>query len=523
MKLKYLMLGLAATALMSTSASAQTVLRIVGSTAFRAPATAAIVAYIQANGVGGNCFGTAVNTGSLNSNSSDLYGASAGLFEDSTTSPTIVVKTYWTGSLAGVIDVVADTTGQDTFLVQNSTNTPTLVVLNGTNSATSTNYGFIQTVKTAETDTSAPNAAFSDSYYTSVAEAVATAGKFSAPVDGTTNSGVLEQDIINSGIAAAGTGNDSANDQVGIVPFAWWTGRSTTSPGITNITQAAINGLIGGGSYPVGFLTGNSTQKNDYVYLIGRNEDSGTRIAAESNAQNTYPNGGGAGFGNATLQWELTFSNNQQTGTGLSTGGTGATVTGLRAFDENALNTEPNINWKSFGHTGYVAGGDVKNVLLATDPDTGLTFTVQGGHGKPSENSGKIYFIGYLGWADGNGVDSLSTNTGPGQYLSYNGVAPTVANILNGQYSFWTYEHLYYLPSSTGAPNAVVSGGNQAIADGIADQIYTSYAWTNTNGETASSDANEESLSPPPAGILIDAADLAGLSGTEGTYPAPTY
>ena len=87
------MLGLAALALMTGSASATTTLYIVGSTAFRAPATAAIISYLTSNG---GCWGATDKASPATASS--LFGATHGIFVNASTvaAATIVIETNWT-------------------------------------------------------------------------------------------------------------------------------------------------------------------------------------------------------------------------------------------------------------------------------------------------------------------------------------------------------------------------------------------------------------------------------------------
>jgi hypothetical protein len=199
----------------------------------------------------------------------------------------------------------------------------------------------------------------------------------------------------------------------------------------------------------------------------------------------------------------------------LPTGGPAATVTGLAEFEgasfQSPLYTQYYVNWNTAGHSGYAGGGDVANVLLAAN-----TPATTAGNVTPAQSGGNAYLVGYLGWADGY---SLLSATNPGTQLFYNGVKPSVANIANGLYTFWAYEHMYYLTTGyNGGTNAIVAGSTQTVADGIADLIYNQYACTNGNGVTAGATiSDEDALSPPPAGILNGTGILVKKSVEEGS------
>ena len=343
-----------------------------------------------------------------------------------------------------------------------------------------------------------PNLAFSDSFKGSVAASLTTAhalynGGF--PTSGLTTLSALIT-AVNSQPTNAGSGALAGHqDAVGVIPFAWYAGNTTTpgSSGVTNMTQQAAAALLYGGTtgggIPLSYLTGNASDATNYAFLVGRNEDSGTRVGAFAEAQQ--------GFAPGVKQWELTFSGTSTTGslttnsgnntTGLNTGGIAATVSGATLFPSTVrLYTEPNVGWNTTGHSGYAAGGDVANVLLAVN-NSPSTLNLNG------TGSESDYFFGYLGFADGYGLTNpnISTNNSALE-LNYNGVTPSVAAIENGNYTFWGYEHIYYLTGT----QANTIGANKTDADNIADSIFQTYADTNTNG------TQFEVQTPPSAGIL---------------------
>jgi len=488
---KYLIVGLAASVLMGSSASAQTVIRLVGSTAYRVSVSTAIINQLGAGA-------TAAYVGSGAASLSGLIGASVAIYKNST--GTEIVKTFWTGSASGVTDVVTDTFNASGEFLGNST--PTAAIPG-------------ETVPSSdETDSTPPNLAMSDSFASSVAASVATAPTFSASVGGTTNGLALANKINASTITEAGQDGESV---VGIVPFGWWAGYSTATSGISNITQEAANTLLQNGYTPVSFLTGNASDSVNFAYLIGRNEDSGTRIGALAESQD--------GFGNPPIQWQLTFSNNQTSDGSVQTGGAGSTVTFATEWPaDSPLNTEPHINWNTTGHSGYISGGDVSNSLLATNPASNSEIDPSFALG---ENTGNSYFIGYLGWSDGY---KISAAAHPGTELTYNGVTLSAHNIQTGVYTFYTYEHCYYVTSGS---NAI--GSAQSLADGIADAVFNTYAPTDSAGNTATAnfptsgagvDANEDNLvshdNAAPAGLLFDSSVL-GIRGEEGAPQGLNY
>jgi hypothetical protein len=506
-KLKTLLLGLSAAALLGTSAPAST-LHIAGSTAFRVAATHAIIDALIAQGGNGTTVSAAyVGTGAASE--ANLFGAAFAIFKSSAGD---VVKTAWTGSSAGVIDL---TEGHALTFLKDSTTVSPLTIVNGTTS-TSAQSGTV-TTSADLTDVVAPEAAFSDAYYTSVASATST--------QGATGTG-FANDILNASITPAGTSATAATDRIGIVPFAWWQSKTNTIPpatAITNITQQVAYELTQS-PIPVTFLNGDVNAKNDFVYCIGRNEDSGTRILSLVETQGVVlASNSTSAFADTCKQFSPTFSNGNASQDALNnaTGGSGSSVTGINLFPaNNPLYSESPVTWGVAGHSGFVGGGDVKNVLLATNPNSGLVF---GANAKPAggENSGKAYLMGCLGWSDGYGISSSP--------LNYNGVTPSAANIANGTYSLYCYEHFYYLQG--GQANQVVSPGNQDIADKIADLVVSTYAPTDGTGNYASTSypqasstvlANTDRLlatdGKAPAGIILDSNILVKRTIEGGAY-----
>jgi hypothetical protein len=124
-------------------------------------------------------------------------------------------------------------------------------------------------------------------------------------------------------------------------------------------------------------------------------------------------------------------------------------------------------------------GGDVATILRTPNPvvTTGWVVPAATQALFPSFTPGttKVYVISYLGVSDGNKI--TSGNAVNGTALTYNGVSFSTSNVANGNYSFWAYEHEYYL---TGAPVATAYGttnpvglgtGAQEAADAIANTL----------------------------------------------------
>jgi hypothetical protein len=462
--LKTLTLGLLAAAGLAGTASAQTIIHIAGSTAFRAPATAAMIDVLSAGGTKTVYAGYSASSASATA----ILGAGSAILANGTLgsggTATIVIETYWTGSLAGLVDLVA---ANNTGAYLDATNSSMQTQVNG-GTATTSPYGGGALLTSPVTTTSAPDMIMSDSVKTTIASELGTGATMTAPVGSYSTISALATACGGSTVVDGGTsGAASGAGFVGIVPFEWVEGNGG-SASFTNISQQAARGLLTNGFLPQSYLTGGSTSADtaNYFYCVGRNEDSGTRIGALMEPQ----------FG-------VTASPKQ-----YALAGTTANL-----FPVTALNTEPNIVWNTVGHSGYSGGSNV-----ATDLDiTGgsISFT----NGKAPENSGSSYFIGYVGV-----TDALAAVTGGAKALSYGGVPYSIAAVQNGQYTFWCYEHSYHLSSLSGTALTTVN----AIADGI----------YNTDADVAGDGTHSATSGSLAAGILDNNSSpvLVFRSTTEG-------
>jgi len=285
---------------------------------------------------------------------------------------------------------------------------------------------------------------------------------------------------------------------VGLVSFVWTPAHQVAALPYNNMTQQNAAALVKNGAIPYGQLAGNG-DLSDYAFIVSRNEDSGTRIDGNAEAQ--------TGFGLGVFTYTFNFSGSTTSyvdnGTTIQTGGAStATVTGgFKWLGNWPLNTVPSCSWSSLGHSGYLGGGDVANVLKSTG-DTVSTFTT----GKPGGFTNGVShaaLVGALSTADqGNSV---------GTRLTYNGVPFSVTNVQNGTYTLWDFEH-FYIRST--AP--VLSGDALQTCNDLSDEITTTDAPTNGNGKTDNS-----GLTVDVAGTLYDASCKFTKIGAEGSYQVP--
>jgi hypothetical protein len=230
------------------------------------------------------------------------------------------------------------------------------------------------------------------------------------------------------------------------------------------MTQDNAAALIATGHQPLSTFTGSTADDNNWVLLVGRSEDSGSRTNAFAEANSGGTGGAAAAVGQACKQYMISGTgipvetSAQPSGyTALSAAGTEVTTFAL--WPSNwAIAGETSLNWNSTGHSGYNNGGDVGFILGTPEPVTFSSFSpAPTGASKPSgiAASSSVYFVGYLGTAD------VSKATGGGgKALTYNGVGFSAAAVESGQYGLWGYEHILWLtsalPSTT--QNPLVSG-----------------------------------------------------------------
>jgi len=475
--LKALSLSLLAAVALSGTASAvtPTIVHITGSTAFRSQAVAGMIDYLSQGGT------VAVHAGFTSGSTLLKAGqqilANGTIATDGSGTATQVVECYWSGSVAGAVDLaIGNPTG--VYYDVNSIGAANITAVNGStvtvnNGTNTTVYGGGVALTSPGTTTLAAEGAFVD-HNISWASKALTGATIGSPgsINGYSSIGAIQtalgsSTIIDSGSASDPGGSSGSNAHtdgtVGVVTFEWVLGNINSSglsaigTTITNITQEGVKGLISNGYVAQSFLTGtnNAADSANYFYLTGRNEDSGTRV-------------------NAFLEGQLPVTVNPKQYS--------VTGTTLALFPANsALNTEPLLSWPTIGHSGYSSGGNVATALSGATNGT-WTFT----NGKATNNSGSAFVIGYLG-----ATDAVTAITAGATALTYDGVPYSVAAIQNGQYPFWGYEHLYRLSGEAAALGTII--------DGIADKIH------DTDADVASNGKHSVLSGDVASGILYDA------------------
>ncbi len=257
--------------------------------------------------------------------------------------------------------------------------------------------------------------------------------------------------------------HEASNSPVGVVPFKFV--RSHAVPGnaggaVTGVTAQLIRAMATGGGTLLSLFTGNPNDEGTALIFTGRDPDSGTRLSALAET--------GFGIGAKTVvQYQ------PQDSGGVAVSSTASTITQLALWPAETIDTLP----VATGNGGYASGGDLAKAMGAADTIT--TF---------SNASGDFTFGGFITYVGTNDIDPIlyvsgtGAATGLATELTYNGVKlgpPQVSgstasynnnnNILEGQYTFWSFEHLYY---RNGSVNTLVG----TVANTVAKQIHDNTA-----------------------------------------------
>jgi hypothetical protein len=484
-----LALGLARTA----SATTYTLIHISGATDYRAPIHQAICDILDSGftfafdaGSGGtNPYkqNAAIYVGQLNT------GAGA-------SDPYVIIKTSFTGAVSGIYDLTArNPVGTYIAGTSSGANLPTTAAATYNSSTQAWTGGTNLSGGGGSSysyESVAPDVVFSNIQASSAAASLATAS----------TGGAAAYTAIHNNLG------NVVSTTVGLSAFEWVLGKvaaGVTQPAITSITQNQALALVQAGALPVMFLTGSTADKNNYLVLVGRSEDAGQRVNVFAGAQ--------AGFGNSCQQMQLSFSNNATTeADGVQTGGSGATVAGFAPWPANwPLNTESGIYWNTSGHSGYLAGGDLKNALTALNPANSSTLDTSG---FLDSDTGSSFFIGYLSISDVAIGGNAFT-------LSYEGVPFSVANVYNGAYSLWSFQHLFYL--KPGVTGGLATGSTiKLIADTLANKILTTDADVNNNAGASGISVHGSSGSVIQSGLFYN-SNLLVTRGTEGGVITQNY
>ncbi len=241
-------------------------------------------------------------------------------------------------------------------------------------------------------------------------------------------------------------------DKVGVVSFVWCKNNGA-STSLTNITALQIRALLAGG-LPLAQITGSSADTT-MVFAVGRDQDSGTRVAALSDS----------GYGSLTNPLQFRINAN------------GTAVLNVETYPANTVLGTTFAD----GTSGYSSGGNVAAALNLTGSSTASVYDTTGGDPVGSPNAliaTGAYFVGYVGTGDATKLTNhvqdsatgiFSTTSGADlQVLTYNGVQYSFANVREGKYTFWTYEWLMHRSS--------LSGDSLSVSNKLRDNIISTAA-----------------------------------------------
>jgi len=419
MKLKSLFLGALGLSTVGIGHS-QVVIDITGATAFRAAATASIEAAFAAGGNYSVSFSNTDIAAAATTRNNGTYQAWRGTFPGLGSA---IIRTSWNGSVEGVRALaVPNVTNNASFIENNATNIP---------APTGVSLPLVQwTFANTPLVQDAAELAFSD-----VAQS-------STPVAGTL-----------------------AGGPVGVVVFTmvasktWRDDSASSTAGLTNVTSQQFRALAGAGSAKLSLFSGN-TADTTRVYLVGRNDGSGTRTV--------YLAETGFGISEPVRQYVAHDRSNTLAIPSILLTAKG----GAFNFQNVATPQYASTVWNQDidGNGGYSSGGDIRTDLGKTTASTGvwefadtdLSDTYEATEDAQVVAPAKVYLLSWLTYSDARTARGAGVNPTGAAILSYNGAilptlssttlaAPSTMNaadkaiVASGRYTAWSYQQLYHL------------------------------------------------------------------------------
>jgi hypothetical protein len=399
-------------------ASAQTVLHITGSTAYRAATLVAISEILQSG----------YEVGYVASSSEAYTKANMVVFSGTTTSGLqVVIQTAFFGSIGGVCDVAGGLT----------------IGAGGTAYTDGQTIGWLSAVSSQLAPASIT---LSGGVYTvSGGQQVSST---SAQFDAASVADCTMSDSFQSAAPKTYQKPKLTDNIVGVVPFVWICAPGTTAAvgKVTNLTSANAKKAFGG-TLLLSNLSGNKGDKGTNVYLVGRDQDSGTRVAAITDT--AFGSEKKGTIYNDIMQYQPLFNGATEPTSPPPTPPTGGQITGAGLWPATgSVDSVPS----PLGDSGYNSGSLVGEAIAETSAYTN-------------------WFIAYVGLNDG--VTALGNtknfvlefNSGS---LTYSDGTWDVSGVEDGSYTFWGYEHLDYLSS--------LSGDQLTVAQDIASEILSTVA-----------------------------------------------
>ena len=230
-----------------------------------------------------------------------------------------------------------------------------------------------------------------------------------------------------------------------IIPFEWVKGnyngvgaKSASWTDLTGIATYQLFFFLAAGHEPANYFTGKSADTQN-VFLVGRNEGSGTRANTTTEAGLLPP-----------------FAFNQYVPNGCtyvadSTGNPVLTSPGTPVWPAGSPHS------LGIGFEGFDSGGTVATALSA-DSSVGTFIT-----------------LAYLGLSDAG-----TAITGHGLAITLDGKSENDGNVINGSYAFWGYEHLYGQVSPSGD---ATQAANNLLAQ--VSSFFGTQTWPDANQDLA--------------------------------------
>lgn len=411
----------AAAVLACSSAQADTVIHITGSTAFRSQTIASIQNLIGAGNFKAAFSNLSNGSSTSNATRSIIQGPIAAL----PAAGIVTFKCSWSGSTGGIKTVVNNLTSTPWMSVTN------LPASNGT------------------------------------APVIADASVSYALDTGIFAGETALADVTMEDTSQASTGFTSqtlTEIKVGVLPFEWVAGNGSPTT-LTNITPLLIKAAISGGA-PLSLFTGDAADVDEVVYVAGRNFDSGTRLTALTEADLSpfasvqhvqaivSGTAGAAGSSITKLRYyraETVLDQAFATGqSGYSSGGTVADVLATPGAQTAATAADGTDIVGDDGEElsfGYVGPSHLVACLGRSDAARAVKTNVIGGN--------TAHRLTYNGVSIVNAGGNLATGVPTNGYND--------AVVKEGIYQLWEFQKLAYRQS--------YSGNGKAVADALAANI----------------------------------------------------
>jgi hypothetical protein len=230
--------------------------------------------------------------------------------------------------------------------------------------------------------------------------------------------------------------NEATTASPALTGFEFVTNKGAPAS-ISNLTTNLAQELFTIGQVPLALFSGSSADEGPQVYAVGRDIASGARyiLLAET----------GIGTANSAelAQYEPTV--------------TSGTITDI--VDNPATSGTINLITPVAGNGGYPSFSTVETVLAAVSSGTSVG-----------------YVVSYV--TDSDAVTAVAAGA---TALKWNGVPYSVAGIQQGQYSYWSFLHVYYNNTS----NYILN--NFPLAKDFADDLAADLKTDTTDGAILSS------------------------------------